>query len=615
MANTASAAPLNKGKRYQIILFPFNNAATNCYLTLLTFVTYYGSYYLSGSFVKAIVDAALMTTLTLTVSTVATLMRVFDGITDPICGALMDKTHGKLGKFRPFMIAGNLMMAVAILCMFFAIRPVENSVLRWVLFILCYVVYVLGYTAQCACTKAGQTCITNEPHQRSQFVIWNMVGMIGSIVLINLIGNGLLPMLVDPVSDKLGAQYNPAFYNILVPVTILLSAFYTVLALIAIWKKDRPEFWGVDGATEGARVRFKDYVNLLKNNSQIRWLVLSSGCNKLASTIATSGTVAILLYGIMMGSYNGLYIPIYALSFIFMGLFFVLGARTAGAKGQKRAVAQYTSIAFLFYIALIVMLLIWNPDNENTWLSLIHWGDDGSIYFSTNFFTIAWIVLYGCGYGAYNCCSEMCIPMVADCTDYETYRSGNYVPGIMGTIFSLIDKLVSSLATLLTTVFTVGLIPALGGNLPSTGTSITDLTGVRLSTIICFCLLPMAAWLVTIVCMMFYKLSGEKLKEIQAVNAVRKAAMAGGMSKEEAMQTWVTIDQVPAEFVPEEKKRIDKKTGAILPPAKPNIMDKIYFAVWGRREKTLAKPSSNAVPIPEEYRLAETEEESDILAE
>ena len=81
------------------------------------------------------------------------------------------------------------------------------------------------------------------------------------------------------------------------------------------------------------------------------------------------------------------------------------------------------------------------------------------------------------------------------------------------------------------------------------------------------------------------------------------------------MQTWVTIDQVPAEFVPEEKKRIDKKTGAILPPAKPNIMDKIYLAVWGRREKTLAKPSSNAVPIPEEYRLAETEEESDILAE
>ena len=30
----------------------------------------------------------------------------------------------------------------------------------------------------------------------------------------------------------------------------------------------------------------------------------------------------------------------------------------------------------------------------------------------------------------------MPIPMVADCSDYETYRSGNYVPGIIGTLFS-----------------------------------------------------------------------------------------------------------------------------------------------------------------------------------
>ena len=30
----------------------------------------------------------------------------------------------------------------------------------------------------------------------------------------------------------------------------------------------------------------------------------------------------------------------------------------------------------------------------------------------------------------------MPIPMVADCSDYETYRSGKYIPGIMGTLFS-----------------------------------------------------------------------------------------------------------------------------------------------------------------------------------
>ena len=52
----------------------------------------------------------------------------------------------------------------------------------------------------------------------------------------------------------------------------------------------------------------------------------------------------------------------------------------------------------------------------------------------------------GVGYGAYYSTADMPIPMVADCADYETYRSGKFIPGIMGTLFSLVDKLVSSLS-------------------------------------------------------------------------------------------------------------------------------------------------------------------------
>ena len=213
-----------------------------------------------------------------------------------------------------------------------------------------------------------------------------------------------------------------------------------------------------------------------------------------------------------------------------------------------------------------------------------------------NAYTIVWIIFFGCGYGAYNCCSEMCIPMVADCTDYETYRSGNYLPGIMGTIFSLIDKLVSSLSAVLLTAFTVGIIPELT---TSIGEATPYMSGMKLSAIICFCLIPMAAWLVTIFCMFFYKLSGNKLKEIQAVNAVRKEAIKGGMSKSEAMSRWVTIDQVPAEYVPKEKARSDKKQSKIS-----NLFDRFYMKLWGRSEITVA-PSANAVEIPEEYRINE----------
>lgn len=314
--------------------------------------------------------------------------------------------------------------------------------------------------------------------------------------------------------------------------------------------------------------------------------MLSAGCNKLASTIATSGVVAILIYYIMMGNYNGLYIPMYVLSFIFMAIFFLVGAKTAGRKGQKRAITQYTAIAFLFYIGLVILLSVWDPNNSSTHLSLIQWADDGSIYFQTNLITIVWIVLFGCGYGAYNLVSEMAIPMIADCTDYETYRSGKYVPGIMGTIFSLVDKFVSSFSSLFISVFTVTLIPGLKGALPSTGLNLTnfDYSGVKLSAIITFCLLPMTAWLITLFCMRFYNLNGAKLREDQSVNAIRKAAMNGGMPKEEAMLTWKTIDQVPAEYVQIIRVRKDKKTGLPIPNSKENIVDKIYNNYGGKRK-------------------------------
>lgn len=455
MENTAVAKPsaggglgVNRAKKWQIALFPFNNAATNVYFAFYNYFTYFAIMYLTGSSGSALVGTIVSGAAVLLISTFTSifvpLMRVFDGITDPILGGIMDKTRSRVGKFRPFMVIGNVMLALSILIMmvFFRGIPDNLSALRWVVYIVSYIIYVLGYTSQCAVTKAGQTCLTNDPQQRSQFAIWNMVGMLGSIVLINVLAGGILTneaicpkgtiSYIDSagaLQELKGAAYGPQFYNIMVPFVIILSAIYTTMAIFAIREKDKPEFWGISGETP----KVKDYIDIVKKNKELRWLVLSSGFNKLASTIATSSAVAFLLFGCLMDDYNGLFIPFYALCFVFMGLFLLWGTKTGGRKGQKRAVTQFTVFAIIFYIGVTIMLALYNQDSLATALSLFSMS--GGFHLTINFYTIAFIVLYGCGYGAFNCCDQMTIPMVADCTDYETYRSGNYVPGIMGTIF------------------------------------------------------------------------------------------------------------------------------------------------------------------------------------
>ena len=62
------------------------------------------------------------------------------------------------------------------------------------------------------------------------------------------------------------------------------------------------------------------------------------------------------------------------------------------------------------------------------------------------YFLILYLVLTIVAAGFQGISGNIVIPMTADCADYEVYRSGKYVPGLMGTLFSFVDKLVSSFA-------------------------------------------------------------------------------------------------------------------------------------------------------------------------
>lgn len=511
-AASAKAGSLNRAKFYQLVLFPFNNGATNVYFILtLNFIAYYA-------------NGVLGLVLTFA-TTMVTVMRVFDAATDPIIGALIDRTVTKFGKFRPFMVLGNVIMIISAILLYFGIRIVSEDMmwLRYTLFVLFYALYVIGYTFQTACTRSGQSCLTNDPNQRPLFTVFNTVA--------SLIGMGLVQFLAPIIAKKFGGYNNAEFFNFMIPLVIVVSAILTVLAVVGIWEKDREEYFGVGGRQE--KVKFSEYAEVLKNNTELtRLMVAGAGC-KLAFSIATNMTVLCMLYGSMMNNYDGLYLPMMVVGYVFSVPFFLLTVRTSQKQGQKTSLVRYTGLALIMYAGVLVMLMLWKQGVPAFNLS----------FGNLNLYTILFVVFFGIGYGAYYATADMPIPMVADCSDYETFRTGRYIPGIMGTLFSLVDKLISSLGSTI-----VGLaLAAIGiSTLPDGYTPYTD--GMHAVVIILFCIVPMLAWIATLIAMKGYKLTGPRMKEIQAINAVRKDAIAKGMSLEEAMKRWQTIDQVPEEF-------------------------------------------------------------------
>ena len=493
---------LNRAKPYQLVLFPMNNGATNVYYILtMNFIAYYAN---------GVLGLALMFA-----TTMVTVMRLFDAVTDPIIGALIDRTSTRFGKFRPYMVLGNVIMMVSSILLYFGTRVVAENMmwLRYMCFILFYALYVIGYTFQTACTRSGQTCLTNDPKQRPLFTVFNTVA--------SLIGMGLVQFLAPILSGMLGGYNSKDFFNVMIPLAIVVSAILTILAVIGIAEKDRPEFFGVGGS--GEKVPFGEYVAILKANKELqRLMVAGAGC-KLAFSIATNMTVLCMLYGAMMGNYGGLYLPMMVIGYVFSVPVFLLTVKTSQKHGQKASLVKYTTLAFVMYVGVLVLLLLWKNGNPTWNLSL----------FPFNLYSVLFIVFFGVGYGAYYATADMPIPMVADCSDYETYRSGRYIPGIMGTLFSLVDKLVSSLGSTI-----VGAAVALRGfHIVPDGNS-PYAPGMHGVVVVLFCVVPMLAWIATLIAMKGYTLTGDRMKEIQAVNAARKEAIAEGMSLEEAMEKY-----------------------------------------------------------------------------
>lgn len=506
---------LNRAKPYQLVLFPLNNGATNVYYVLiLSYVATFGSAVLGIAMVFA--------------SVMVTSMRVFDAITDPIIGALMDKTNGKFGKFRPFMVIGCVTMAVSVICLYVLTPyvPADMMWLRYVLFVLLYAVWVIGYTFQTSVTRAGQAVLTNDPKQRPLFTIFNTVGSLAGMGVMQFVG----PIIAR---DGIAGDYNQTWFAIMTPIGIAVSVVLTILAIIGIWEKDQPKYFGLGGGSN-EKVKLSEYVAIIKANKPLQRLMIAGGGCKLALSIATNVTVLIMLYGCMMGDYDNLYLPMMVLGYVFAVPFFGLTVRTAQKKGQKASLVRYVALAFCCYIGVLVLLLLWKQGDSAFNFSIM---SDGKL--SINLYTILFILFFGVGYGAYYATADMPIPMVADCADYETYRSGKFIPGIMGTLFSLVDKLVSSLSATV-----VGIAVSFIG-LETLPTKVTPYTpGMNVVVIVLFCIIPMIAWAATLIAMKGYDLTGERMKEIQAVNAMRKEAIANGMSMEEAMK----INNVPEQL-------------------------------------------------------------------
>lgn len=483
---------IHRAHIWEIAFYAMNNCSTNLYAMAFMYVTYFLTGFVGVTAVVA--------------GTIATMLRVWDGVTDPFIGFVVDRTNGKFGKNRPFIVMGQVCMIIGT-ALIFLVVPRLPMAARLPVYIICYMFYIIGYTFQCVVTKSAQTCLTNDPKQRPIFSVFDsLYALVYFTGLTMFVTSVLVPKynILDAAGKiATSAFYNPGFYVHLWVLCASVSAVLAVLAIIGLWRKDRSEFYGTG---EAQRLRLKDYWETIKNNRAIQMLIVSACSDKLTLSMQSNSVVMIMLFGIVIGNYDKYtsFTGITGILTMLVGICLIMFVATR--LGQKRALVVGTWGGIIGGAGMFALLFFGNPQNVN--------------FAPINLYTVAFLFLFILMKGMGSLSSSIVIPMTADCADYEVYRSGKYVPGLMGTLFSFIDKMISSLATLI-----IGLLLTLIGFTTEQPTQTTPYSdAIFWVMIICFVIAPIIGWILNIIAMKFYPLNKEKMAEIQERIAEIKSA-------------------------------------------------------------------------------------------
>lgn len=159
----------------------------------------YGSGDIAGNVVYALLSAFVMIFLTDTVGmnagivgTLIAVSKLFDGVSDIFFGSLIDKTHTKMGKARPWMFYGYFGCAVCLVAIF-CIPADMSATAQYAWFFIAYTLLNAGfYTANNIAYSALTALVTKNNHERVQMGSIRFMFAFGTSMLIQTITVGLV---------------------------------------------------------------------------------------------------------------------------------------------------------------------------------------------------------------------------------------------------------------------------------------------------------------------------------------------------------------------------------------------------------------------------------------
>lgn len=368
---------------------------------------------------------------------IMTIARIWDAINDPMMGTIVDKTHSKWGKCRPYLIIFPAIIGlVTILAFLNGNYATADTTTQKVLIVawaaISYIAWGMCFTV-CDIPLWGITSLmTEDENDRSKILgLARMVAGVGGIGV-------LVVQIAQATAGAFGGDMQKGFIVTVIIMTVVATILFEFAGLFTKERVEKSE----------KSYTFKENFKIMFGNKPFRQILISGILRSpiqllmiVAMTLVTyyyaNGNIMNILVYNDDGSLAGINVKILiglgcVAAGLFVGQFVAMGVTPLIIKKvEKKTLYNVYSIAGAVPYALIfVFYKVSGGDLTTTFWSII----------------IGICMLFGsAAFGGINVLQSV---MIADCVDYEEYYNGVRTDGVFFSGQSFITKLAAGISTI-----------------------------------------------------------------------------------------------------------------------------------------------------------------------
>jgi GPH family glycoside/pentoside/hexuronide:cation symporter len=398
--------------------------------------------------------------------------KLIDIVSNPIIGMLSDRTQTRIGRRRPYLLGGGVMMFVAFILLF----TVPEFSSQWLLtgYLLLLMVFLsLAYATFTVPYLAVAAEATRTYDERTSIMAYRVV----FILLGTLVGTAIAPAIATPS----GVGTRESFAS----MALVLGAVILIASLLCFWGTRKATFYNPDAQTLG----FLSQFGIAWRNRP--FVILAT-----AKLLQLCGVASVITCALYLTRYvldiSGLQVALFFLAMTISSALVVpvwwWMARRAGKKS-----AYITAV--LIYALTGLTWLVAGPVESSFDMALVY----------------ARAVLLGVGSGGL---ILLGVSMLPDTIEYDRLKSGARREGVFTGLWSAVEKGATAVGGLI-----IGLILDLMGFIKSTGDVVAQPETAISGIIIGSAVVPAVFMLASLPLLFRYPLSQESLEQLEVETA------------------------------------------------------------------------------------------------